>query len=338
LKDFNKNAHSIADRQNPGKKEYLNNKADELDNLAIEIDNYGPDELSSEPALVDEILEPIVIAVDDDTETLSNHDNENAIKASAKASNFKATLSLEEDKELDLGDLLDTANDLSNLMKGMVGRTTKVATAFDNSQLSPAASAALELDDLMKGLEKGTASSSASKRLSSLRQDKNDIFARAPQVSLEKAKTFEDVAHAVAYNIHTQSKTYKSETASGVAQELGKLASSARGGKKQDLLISAKAASAHVLALSQELTEIANRIPGKNRNEIEKKDLLMKAAQGLRNYSTHLKIMASVKAASIEESRDTDESLGVICSDMGEIISQALSTVSLVEITIFAKN
>jgi len=221
----------------------------------------------------------------------------------------------------------------------MVGNTTKVANFLGTSgdELSPVSQAALELDDLMKGLESGTASSTASKRLSSLRKEKSGFFDSAPPVALDKAKSFEDVAHAVAFNIHTQSQAFKSESASGVAQELGKLSSSARGGQKQDLLLSAKAASAHILGLAKELTEVANKIPGKNRNENEKKDLLVKTAQGLRNYSTHLKIMASVKAASIEESRDTDESLSIICTDLGDIISHALGTLNLVEITIFKK-
>jgi hypothetical protein len=72
--------------------------------------------------------------------TLCNTAKDDSIKAIAKTNNMLATLgSLNEDD--DLGVLLGTANDLSNLMCGLVGDTTglarKLSTTTEN--LTPAA-------------------------------------------------------------------------------------------------------------------------------------------------------------------------------------------------------
>jgi len=151
-------------------------------------------------------------------------------------------------------------------------------------------------------------------------------FSHAPAVSLDRARSFEDIAQAVAWKIHQQSKEMEnpSKTGDNVALELAHLASAARGGDKQKLLLSAKAASAQIQAFSKEISDLAARIPGKTPREREIQEQLLRCAQGLKNYSMHLKILASVKAASIEQSRDTDESLSTIARDLGDLISQSL--------------
>jgi len=111
-----------------------------------------------------------------------------------------------------------------------------------------------------------------------------------------------------------------SKTSENVAVELAHLASAARGGEKQKLLLSAKATSAQLQAFAKEITDLANRIPGKTPRERDLQEHLLRSAAGLKNYSMHLKILASVKAASIEESRDTDESLSTIARDVGDIM------------------
>jgi len=244
---------------------------------------------------------------------------------------------------MDLGDLLTAAGELSDLMRGMVGSTTAVAQELGTSEqnLTDASQSALALGGLLGSLNGGWANPAADvsqqirQKMDVIRPNAGSPFDRAPAVSLEKARSFEDIAQAVAYNIHQQNQDLqlKSKTGENVAVELANLASSARGGEKQKLLLSAKAAAAQIQAFGKELTELANKIPGKTPREREIQENLLRSAQGLKNYSMHLKILSSVKAASIEESRDTDESLSTIARDLGDLISQSLGNIRTVYTT-----
>jgi len=246
------------------------------------------------------------------------------------------------DKEMDLGDLLNAAGELSDLMRGMVGSTASVAQELGCSEqpLTEAARNALELGGLLNNLSNVGWSAPASSiseqvrgKMDAMRPaSSSSPFDNAPAVSLDKARSFEDIAQAVAYNIHQQNKSmdFQSKTGENVAVELANLASAARGGDKQKLLLSAKAASTQIQAFAKELTELANKIPGKTPRERELQEHLLRCAQGLKNYSMHLKILSSVKAASIEQSRDTDESLSTIARDLGDIITQSLGSMRTV--------
>jgi len=161
-----------------------------------------------------------------------------------------------------------------------------------------------------------------------------------PPVALKDAKSFEDITAAVAYNIKKQCEELQNETtktASNVALELSNLAKSARTGDRQNMLKSARAASAHIAALAKELVAIAQKMQPKNAHEQSIQDHLVRCSQGLTNYGTQLKILTSVKAASIEESRDTDESLSTIATDLGDLISGALTSMAITTTTILRK-
>jgi len=77
---------------------------------------------------------------------------------------------------------------------------------------------------------------------------------------------------------------------------------------------------------------ILPRVANKTIHEKKEQDQLLKCAQALRNYGTQLKILASVKAASIEESRDTDESLSTLTRNLGEAVQVALRGMIGVEV------
>jgi len=288
------------------------------------------------------MVDSIPYAVDEFTDALRSDAKDDAIKAAAKAKNLNAYINEVDDKEMDLGDLLTAAGELSDLMRGMVGSTTAVAQELGSSEqpLTDASQSALALGGLLGSLSGGWSNPAAD--VSQQIRQKMDVirpnsspFDRAPAVSLEKARSFEDIAQAVAYNIHQQNQDLqlKSKTGENVAVELANLASAARGGEKQKLLLSAKAAAAQIQAFGKELTELANKIPGKTPREREIQENLLRSAQGLKNYSMHLKILSSVKAASIEESRDTDESLSTIARDLGDLISQSLGNIRTVYTT-----
>jgi len=333
LKDYNDNARKLPPKEpDHGKRDYLKDKLDDLDNLARGLDDLNP---KSNPDKIARGINKIPNLIDDFGDTLSNSPANDTIKAAAKANNLKATLDDIGGEDMDLGDLLTAAKELSQLMGGMIGSTTKVAHSLGNSgqELTQAAKSALELDGLLKSLEGGNIGVSA--KAGQVRGGAA-LFAHPPAVSLNQAKSFEDVAAAVAYNIYQESKTI-SETGGSLATELGNLAVAARSGDKQKMLVAAKAASAHLAAFAKEIRALALKIPGKNPHERSVQDNMLRCADGLGNYGVHLKILTSVKAASIESSKDTDESLSSLTSELGDIIGSALNLMHITQSTIFHK-
>jgi len=152
---------------------------------------------------------------------------------------------------------------------------------------------------------------------------------------LSNARTFDEVAAAIARQIHEQAKQISQE-GDNLAMELANLAKAAKSGDRQAMLIAAKAASAHILAFCRQITEVAHKMPCKTHHEKREQDQLIKCAQALKNYGTQLKILASVKAASIEESRDTDESLSSLTRNLGEAVQAALKGMISVKVAAHA--
>jgi hypothetical protein len=126
-----------------------------------------------------------------------------------------------------------------------------------------------------------------------------------------------------------------SEEADNLAVELAKLAKAARGGNKQDLLVSAKAAAAYMTAFSRQIENLASKIPGRNFAERKEQDNLMRYKLGIANYATQLKILSSVKAASIEDTRDTDATLKTLTLNLGDVIQASLRSMVTTRDAIF---
>jgi len=78
--------------------------------------------------------------------------------------------------------------------------------------------------------------------------------------------------------------------------------------------------------LTKELLDFASKMEGRNARERHAQDTLMRCANGLRNFATHLKILTAVKAASIHETKDTDQSLTTLVTELGDIISSSMDT------------
>jgi len=226
-----------------------------------------------------------------------------------------------------------SAGEVSDLMNGLVGDTQGVADELDTPNgeaLDETARNVRDLDNLLKaGSPPSSYRGGISPPSSGRGGEASGGNISAPRLPLGQARSFEDVAHAVAYKIQEQSKAFESQTGNDVAKELANLAAAARSGDKQRLIVSAKAAAVHLLAYSKEITDIANKIPAKNTHEHDVQAHMIKCAGSIRNYATHLKILASVKAASIEQSKDTDESLASICTELGDMISQTLNSMSV---------
>jgi len=340
LGQYNDHAKAVVNSTpNHNKRPYLDDKLADLENAARNLDNVNK---ATPASAVERMVDTIPYAVDEFEDQLHADGADDAIKSAAKANNLSAYMSDVNDSEMDLGDLLNAAGELSDLMRGLVGDTSSAAHELGSSEqpLTEASQAALELGDLLNSYGSGAGpaqSERIAQRMEAVRPSGGSSpFDHAPTVSLSNARSFEDITQAVAWKIHQQSKDMPipSKTGDNVALELAHLASAARAGDKQKLLLSAKAAAAQIQAFAKELIELANRMPCKTPREREIQEDLLRCASGLKNYGMHLKILASVKAASIEQSRDTDESLSTIARDLGDIITQSLSNMRVVYTTL----
>jgi len=116
---------------------------------------------------------------------------------------------------------------------------------------------------------------------------------------------------------------------------LANLARAARSGNKQDMLLAAKQASVFIIAFCKQLEILSKQIPGRNIAEKKEQDNLFRYQQALRNYGTQLKILSSVKAASIEDSKDTDASLTTLTRNLGDVVQASLHSMAVTRDAIF---
>jgi len=275
---------------------------------------------------------------------MRNTEADDLRKAQAKANNLLATLGAIDDDDMDLGDLLKTAGELKDLMRGLVGSTSNAARQLgvNEADLTPAARAALEMDELIRRIENGE-NPRPRNYPGQIQQQPNSPGAYSSggkhdhifeNISLKNAKTFDEVLAAVAKEMHEAAQGM-SEEADNLAVELAKLAKAARGGNRQELLVAAKAASAYINAFSRQIDNLANKIPGRNFAEKKEQDNLLRYKLCLSNYATQLKILSSVKAASIEDTRDTDATLKTLTLNLGDVIQASLRSMVTTRDAIF---
>jgi len=322
----------------PRKRNLLDKDADKLGDLEEDLKRLSPADTHAIKNVMDEIPDRI----DNWLDNFRGDTRDDTIKAAAKANNLMASLGSIGDEDMDLGDLLSAAGELSDLMRGLIGNTADTARKLGTTEanLKPAAQAAMNLDRLLRQIEGGDTDASFDL------PDTQTISLPPPSwapsaehhfedIKLANARTFDEVAAAIARQIHEQSKLLSKE-GDNLALELSNLARAARSGDRQALLLAAKAASAHILAFCKQINEIAQKMPCKTQHDRVEQDQLMKCSQALRNYGTQLKILASVKAASIEESRDTDESLSTLTRNLGEAVQVALKGMLAVKVVAHA--
>jgi len=285
-----------------------------------------------------EVIDTVADALDQVADSQARTVADDVIKGVAVNSTLLASLGALGDDDMDLGDLLGTAGELSDLLKGLVGNSTEVARSFGtNEDLTPASRAALGLDSYLTKLETGVdagygrgaahggrsyAPPAPSGNVKSLNPSVLD--GHFQHVDLNKAESFEDVAAAVAYDIHQKAKATSAE-GDAVASELQNLSTAARTGDRQKLLLAAKSGAALILAFSKQLTEQAKAMQCRTHGEKMEQDRMLKCAQELRDNATQLKILATVKAATIEDSRDTDATLTILTRNLGVLLSQGLA-------------
>jgi len=308
---------------------------------AVEKDVGSLQSRPNDHAKIEEVMDSVGDALNEVLDVQRNNEKDDAIKASALTNNLLASLGSLGDDDMDLGDLLGQAGLLSDLMRGLVGDSTKVARALATNPeaLTPAAKAALDLDRLLARLEGKELAPLAP--VTTTVQELPPVALSGPiakdshfqPIDLKTATSFEDVAAAIAYEIHQKAKALSSE-GDAIAVELANLSRAARAGDRQTLLMSAKAAAAHILAFCKKLIELAHSIPCRNERERREQDRLLKTAASLKDTATQLKILAAVKAATIEDSRDTDATLTTLTRNLGVLINQGLDAMQVTHLTI----
>jgi len=334
MDNYNNITKDVAkDIKDPRKKNLLDRENDGLNELLGDIRRVDPTNPKQLRALLDEIPD----RMDAWQDALGRDDKDDALRAMAKTENLLATLGNLDENDLDLGDLLTTAGDLSSLLRGLIGDTSGMARKLGSTQedLSPAAQAAYDLDKFLRSL--GGEELTLSMPPVKVQHDalfaplSDDLF---ENISLDKAVTFDQVLAAVAAEMHQAAKNLSQE-ADSLARELANLARAARSGNKHDMLLAAKAASAFILAYCKQLDILAKQIPGRNMAEKKEQDNLYRYQQALKNYGTQLKILSSVKAASIEDSKDTDASLTTLTRNLGDVVQASLHSMAVTRDAIF---
>uniref|UniRef100_A0A6B2KX37 Vinculin n=1 Tax=Arcella intermedia TaxID=1963864 RepID=A0A6B2KX37_9EUKA len=351
LKDALENYNKVAEKAtkqtvDPRKMELMNQDLNELVELSGDLRRLNPADTKG----LFFVMDAIPYQMDEQLDTLRNTSGDDVKKALAKAKNWEATLNVADDELPDLGDLLGTAGNLRNLMRGLVGDTSSLAREIgaNSKDLTQAAKAALEMDKYLMDLETAYSFDDDAKKpkpapTPAPKAEVKAVVAPPPsavglgvlsnelfeEISISQAKTFDQVMAAVASDIHKTAQTSNKE-ADNIASELAKLAKAARSGSKQEMLVAARAAAAFINAYCQQLSDTAKRIPNRNHAEKKEQDNLIRYQQALRNFGTQLKILSSVKATSLDSSSETDDTLITLSMNLGDVLKASMASLTTV--------
>jgi len=218
--------------------------------------------------------------------------------------------------------VVTSAAELDKNVKNMVSGASTIAKTYTKPNQS------LQVNNLLNQIEK--------KQIQEIKQDSVPQLIDSIKKSVipkQEPKTFEDVVDKVAQDIRDKVATteLKYAEAGNVADALTQLATAARKGQRQQMLVAGRSVATHVATIEAELRALAQRVG--NKNPIVQ-DKLIRFAQALRNYSTQLKILTSVKAASIEQNTDSDATLSSITKSLGNVLTESLSTIDVAKINI----
>jgi hypothetical protein len=238
---------------------------------------------------------------------------------------------------LNMDDLLKLAQDLSNEMSGMVGKVKEEAR-----DLSPSGSSTAALVDELKRLESLAA---APKPDAPPKAKEEEVQAAAPiKEELEPvapapaparplppppaadAPFHERVIHVAASIDHVASQIKEEKGVTDNATELSshllRLAEAAKSGDRKQIIVEANLACASINKLVLELHEIAKSITDKRMRE-----RLSWLATMMRDLSTNLKILCSVKAAS--GTPDSDDQIVSVISSIHHSLTQATDVIQI---------
>jgi len=344
MNKYNGQAETLtAKKDDPRKRAILN---DAIENLKDKVHQVRAlQQHPEDKERIKQVMDSVDDSIDFFFDAAKRSKDDDMLKGVAIANNLFATLGALGDDDMDLGDLLNAAGQLGNLLRGLVQDTTGAARRLgaNPEDLTEAAQAALELDELLCSLEGRPnphpfSRPNIGKAPPLVSEEPIEVFTPAPdthftKIDLNTASTFEDVTAAVAYQIHEEARGISS-AADLIAVELANLAAAARAGNRSDLLRAARAAAAHMNAYCAQLLALANKIPGNTPQERRLKEALYRSAGGLKDMATQLKILAAVKAASIENSKDADGTLISVTRNIGDMMKQGLTSMQICQSTL----
>lgn len=160
-------------------------------------------------------------AVDNFLQTVRNDNADDIIKATAQANNLFASLGNLNLDEMDLGDLLSTADNLSALLRGLMGdpnMTSDTARKLgaNEKDLSLAAKAARDLDDVLSRIDNHPKRYAPEPIIPTAQPPIDVTIIAAPDSAFKKfdlksVTSVEDVISGVAYEMHEKAKLLSGE-------------------------------------------------------------------------------------------------------------------------------
>eukprot|EP01120_Amphizonella_sp_Union-15-10_P015102 TRINITY_DN7654_c0_g1_i4.p1 TRINITY_DN7654_c0_g1~~TRINITY_DN7654_c0_g1_i4.p1 ORF type:complete len:653 (-),score=205.77 TRINITY_DN7654_c0_g1_i4:90-2048(-) len=314
----------------PWKKQQLQRAGDNLDNLAEKIKKTPP----TDKLVVEDLADHIGEQLDNVLQAIDSEEKDELIRAKAKAKSIMASIKATAD-DMDPMSLLECAQDLSGYLGSMMNLSMDWAKNQANEgPLTDKARAALDLDDLLRQIENTKVDDAPvnTESLDALLASLNELNEPSAPVPQVVTGTFEDVVAEVAIEVKKSVVKHKGNKESkDVADALQELANAARAGKRQQMIVSGRAISAHIQQFIKQLKDLSDRVASKNPMY---QDRLIRYTHTLKNYATQMKIMISVKASSIERDADADESLASITRGLGQMMTEALNTTEIVKVTI----
>jgi len=327
------------DRCPPSKKIRLQKVANDLDDQVAKLDaGNHPSQIAHNTHKSDD-------AVTDCIDALRKDAHDNLITATAGALNESDVLTTY-GKQLNPQEVSQIADNLSTHSKNLMAAADDVSKDIGRSQTTPTvkpAQSPVSMPSAVQAIAQTPHQQKPQPVLDVVIADIQGIaypkpapkVVKPPPVVKKAPQSFEDVVDNVAEDISAKAREVECAVAGDIGTHLANLARYARSGDRQSMLQEARAAALKIAELCKMLRDYAQRIPGKTHQEKVIQDRLIRAAQSLSNYATQLKILTSVKAASLDRDKDTDESLTSIVTGIGKQIDEGLTSLDITDRAIF---
>eukprot|EP01128_Nolandella_sp_AFSM9_P005787 TRINITY_DN2861_c0_g1_i1.p1 TRINITY_DN2861_c0_g1~~TRINITY_DN2861_c0_g1_i1.p1 ORF type:complete len:2112 (+),score=650.25 TRINITY_DN2861_c0_g1_i1:34-6336(+) len=158
---------------------------------------------------------------------------------------------------------------------------------------------------------------------------------QAPPSYVKKGGSFEDVVDQVAANLRNRISDIDSPEANDIVRLLKQLAQAARDGNKQLLITTARELAQRMKDFASILRTNGKRIQPTSVPFKNTQNQLYRSAQSMTNLGMQMKILCSVKAATLETNKDTDEVLNNLVTDIGTMVTLGVDGLDVSRKTIF---
>eukprot|EP01124_Arcella_intermedia_P028858 TRINITY_DN596_c0_g1_i6.p1 TRINITY_DN596_c0_g1~~TRINITY_DN596_c0_g1_i6.p1 ORF type:complete len:526 (-),score=198.22 TRINITY_DN596_c0_g1_i6:10-1587(-) len=340
--------------QSAQRRKNLEEAINKLENVSTQLPKTGPSD-----AAVSNIRNEVVNALDNVLDKVKSDIKDDALEAAAKTNNRVTAMTRDVDKmnpKEVIAESSALSKDLDNLVSNVSEHSNNIVPTVTLPQIKKDNTDVRKIVQDIKNVPVKAQNppipktGSVASRIAQLMNNFDSLakpppkpvvdipppsFTPAPKVRPANAQpTFEDVLEKVAQDIASKVQEFNLKEAKTLSSFLGELATAARTGNKQKLMENGRNVSNSVKELCSQLREYSSKIPKKNRHELQIQDSLVRAAQQLENFGTQLRILTSVKAASVEKDKDTDQSLNSIVSGLGTTVTEGLAAIDITQKTI----